>query len=268
MQQEAEQMLQTTYVTHNPLGARQTSLHGEARHKESWPSPGQVRLEEVTSWLWDGKVDKDFMQVRTEQGDQSEVRKSSIHEQVRLVLPGQPLLHLPGTDPVQFSAQHNLTSLSLSAPSTRGSTACELPGRSKRNNPSICPGCWVWAGNSLLSGSNRGSSCPQELGDKFWPYQFANGLIFLLMQDLSLPLLALVSSEAELGEVGPAPKRQSWGAALWAKGEDVPSTIPCWRPGNGNLPGRGFCSFPPQRGTVKLGRAVLPALTAGSSCLK
>lgn len=177
---------------------------------------------------------------------------------------------------IQSSSLHNITSppfqallpLSLSAPPTRGSSACELPGRTKRNNPSICPGCWGWAGNRLPWGSNRGSSCPQELGDKFWLYQFANGLIFLLMQDLSLPLLTLVSSEAELGEVDPAPKRQSWGPALWAKGEHVPSTIPCWRPGNGNLPGRGFCSFSPQRGTVKLGKAVLPALTAGSSCLK
>lgn len=47
MQQEGEHMLQTTYVTCNPLEARQTSLHGEVKHKESWPSLGQVRLEEV-----------------------------------------------------------------------------------------------------------------------------------------------------------------------------------------------------------------------------
>lgn len=57
MQQEAEEMLQTTYVTYNPL---------EARHKESWPSPSQVGLEEVTPWLWNGKADKEFMQARAE----------------------------------------------------------------------------------------------------------------------------------------------------------------------------------------------------------
>lgn len=55
------------------------------------------------------------MQARTEQGDQSEVRKSSIHEQGEMVLPGQPVLQLPGMDPVQFSAQHNLTSISGSS---------------------------------------------------------------------------------------------------------------------------------------------------------
>lgn len=33
------------------------------------------------------------------------------------------------------------------------------------------------------------------------------------MQDLSLPILSLVSSEAELEEVDSAPKSQSWGQA-------------------------------------------------------
>lgn len=34
--------------------------------KKSWPSPGQVRLEEVTSWLWNGKAHRVFMRARTE----------------------------------------------------------------------------------------------------------------------------------------------------------------------------------------------------------
>lgn len=55
MHWKAEHMMLTTEVKYNSLEARQTSLHREARHmldKESWSSPGQVRLEEkVTSWL-------------------------------------------------------------------------------------------------------------------------------------------------------------------------------------------------------------------------
>lgn len=85
MQQEAEHMMPTTEVKYNSLEARQTSLHGEVGHmlnKESRSSAGQVRLEEkVTSWLWNGKADKDSVQTRTVEGDQLEVRKSSIHDQ-------------------------------------------------------------------------------------------------------------------------------------------------------------------------------------------
>lgn len=85
MQQEAEHMMQNTEVKYNSLEARQTSHHGEAGHKldkENWFSPGQVRLEEkVTSWLWNGKADKDSVQTRTVEGDQLEIRKSSIHDQ-------------------------------------------------------------------------------------------------------------------------------------------------------------------------------------------
>lgn len=72
---------------------------------------------------------------------------------------------------IQCSSLHNITSppfhallpFSLSVPSTRGSTACELPGRSMRNNPSISSSCLVWARNSLILGSSRGYSCPLRI---------------------------------------------------------------------------------------------------------
>jgi len=85
MQQEAEHTMQTTEIKYRSLEARQISLHKQAGHmlnKESWSSPGQLRLEEkVTSWLWNGRADKGSVQTRTVEGDQLEVRKNSMHDQ-------------------------------------------------------------------------------------------------------------------------------------------------------------------------------------------
>lgn len=144
---------------------------------------------------------------------------------VGVVLPGQPLFQLPGSSAVLCTTSppfQVLLPFSLSVPSIRGSTAHELSGRSKRNYPSISPGCLVCTRNSFLSGSNRGSSCPPGIRGQSlamsvcqWPHLSPHA-------GPLTPVLSLIISQAEPEEVDSA-KSQSWGPAPWAKREHVPA---------------------------------------------
>lgn len=183
---------------------------------------------------------------------------------VRVVSPGQPLLQLPGTDPVQFSAQLNLSSISGSSSSLPPAPGEEL-WTAREIIQASPPGCLVWARNNLLSGLNRGSGCPPRIRGQVlatsvcqWPH----------LSPHAGPLTSYAVSSQQWGRPwggGFIPQKPKLRPALWAKGEHVSSTANAEEQVMGTCQEEASAPLPLR---VKLGRAVMASFDCRKLLLK